>query len=438
MRTVKLILVLIALALATPCYGVTVSGVAGTVTHGESIVISGSSFGTKSPAAPLWWDDMEGATLNTHSTAVFGTGDLPGVISSLPSGSRHYTGALPTNNNGDYNVDEAFMKFRADGWDSSLALGTTGNGVDSPHQHSDVYAAGCHYEVGETPYEVGDPTFRDGDPQINYSNVGLTVSKPASFSTFVAYWYYRLDPAFFNEDDAGEDIRFNGKYLNLEQGYQDYNNGWYAGGSFGYRAWELRPEEESSGKTVTMNTGQGFNCSSATFEYMTNPRFDWIHITHIGDDSTNIEQMFEGGVLEAGGTGCSSSTTSYGYSLGYFHGACSKADDPDCTIHNTTWFGCRDCYKYYDDFYLDDTFSRIELCNNATHSSATICEPQPPTAWATGEITVTVNQGAIPNGTAYLFVFDSANAVNATGYAVTLEDGTATISGCTITGGTIQ
>ena len=52
------------------------------------------------------------------------------------------------------------------------------------------------------------------------------------------------------------------------------------------------------------------------------------------------------------------------------------------------------------------------LANNATYTSATIIEPQIPTAWADGSITVTVNQGALPDGDAFLFVFDSENEMS--------------------------
>jgi hypothetical protein len=74
-----------------------------------------------------------------------------------------------------------------------------------------------------------------------------------------------------------------------------------------------------------------------------------------------------------------------------------------------------------DDIYFDLTWSRVMLCNNAAYDSATICEPQIPSAWVDGSATVKVNLGQLPDtGTAYLFVFDADNNHNATGYSVTL------------------
>jgi hypothetical protein len=42
-----------------------VSGVSGTVAHGQNVTISGSGFGNKSSAAPLVWDNCSGTTITT-------------------------------------------------------------------------------------------------------------------------------------------------------------------------------------------------------------------------------------------------------------------------------------------------------------------------------------------------------------------------------------
>ncbi len=42
-----------------------ISGVSGTFSHGNSVVLSGSAFGTKATAAPIKWEDFEGHTPNT-------------------------------------------------------------------------------------------------------------------------------------------------------------------------------------------------------------------------------------------------------------------------------------------------------------------------------------------------------------------------------------
>jgi hypothetical protein len=81
-------------------------------------------------------------------------------------------------------------------------------------------------------------------------------------------------------------------------------------------------------------------------------------------------------------------------------------------------------YQYFDDIYMDTTFSRVMLANNSNYDNATIIEPQIPSAWSSNSITFTANLGKFQDqGTAYLFVFDSNNTRNATGFPVTIGEG---------------
>lgn len=76
---------------------------------------------------------------------------------------------------------------------------------------------------------------------------------------------------------------------------------------------------------------------------------------------------------------------------------------------------------WWDDVYISDTLSRVELCDNATWASRTQCEIQPVSARSTTSITISAaNQGAFSaSGTAYLYVVDSDNTVSA-GYEITI------------------
>lgn len=62
----------------------------------------------------------------------------------------------------------------------------------------------------------------------------------------------------------------------------------------------------------------------------------------------------------------------------------------------------------------------IEIGNASTWAACTHREIQIPTAWTTDEITATINQGSLPDGTAYLFVVD-ADGVASDGYEITLS-----------------
>lgn len=71
----------------------------------------------------------------------------------------------------------------------------------------------------------------------------------------------------------------------------------------------------------------------------------------------------------------------------------------------TTWM---------DDVYVDNTFSRVMICDNANYSNVTKCEMQPPiNIWNDNQIQVTVNQGSFANNsTGYLYVVDSNGNVS--------------------------
>ena len=73
-----------------------------------------------------------------------------------------------------------------------------------------------------------------------------------------------------------------------------------------------------------------------------------------------------------------------------------------------------------DDFYMDNTRARVEVCNAPTYSASTKCELQLPTAWSDSSITATLKKGYLSAGTAYVYVVNAAGNVNASGFAVTV------------------
>lgn len=58
-----------------------------------------------------------------------------------------------------------------------------------------------------------------------------------------------------------------------------------------------------------------------------------------------------------------------------------------------------------------DAWKRLVLANNATYVNATITEFQPIVSWSDTAIQFTVNQGALPLGPAFLFLFDETNTI---------------------------
>ncbi len=98
-------------------------------------------------------------------------------------------------------------------------------------------------------------------------------------------------------------------------------------------------------------------------------------------------------------------------------GRCDAQDNYDMTdmlivhaiIANTpTWNGS--IHYYYDDLYLDDTWSRVMICAGSTWSNRGHCEIQIPTAWSGTNASIVVHPGTFANGnTAYLYVVDANN-----------------------------
>lgn len=79
-----------------------------------------------------------------------------------------------------------------------------------------------------------------------------------------------------------------------------------------------------------------------------------------------------------------------------------------------------DCFRYFDDIYADTVLSRVILTDNSNWNNSTIFEPQIPSAWSNTSITCSANLGGLIDSVAYVFVFDSNNNRNTTGYLVSI------------------
>ena len=81
-----------------------------------------------------------------------------------------------------------------------------------------------------------------------------------------------------------------------------------------------------------------------------------------------------------------------------------------------------------DDIYMNNSWARVVLGDAPTYATSTKFEIQPvnwqtPT-WSSSSINVKFNQGNYANGqTAYIYVVDTAGAVNANGFPVTIGSG---------------
>lgn len=75
---------------------------------------------------------------------------------------------------------------------------------------------------------------------------------------------------------------------------------------------------------------------------------------------------------------------------------------------------------YLDDVYVNNTWARVEIGDNATYGNCTRRDIMPTTAWSATSITADFNAGGLADDTtAYLFVVD-ADGVASSGYEVTI------------------
>jgi hypothetical protein len=143
---VKRVLITIAIVVFSCSIGwaqVTVSGHSGTWTHGSSVTVTGSGFGSKSTAAPLVWDDCSGTNPLTL-----------------------WSGAWPDSS-----------------WEATYRANyrtpaTVGRGVALPHSHVTKYLSGAHYSYWDSPYAGG-----------GRSNTGANVMFWRYTTAHPSYWY---------------------------------------------------------------------------------------------------------------------------------------------------------------------------------------------------------------------------------------------------------
>ena len=78
---------------------------------------------------------------------------------------------------------------------------------------------------------------------------------------------------------------------------------------------------------------------------------------------------------------------------------------------------------WVDDVYVDTTPQRVEICNASTKATSTHCEIQPPTAWGDTGITAALNQGTFETGNSvYVIAYNGSNEAGSYG-PITLGSG---------------
>ena len=362
-----------------------ISDVSGDNHHNGVITISGGNFGAKSPAAPLWWDNMEGAPNGSTSLT---SGELSWVTSGSLSGSnKHYSEALPASGG----ESSALMTYRNVNYRQ----------VDGPHPFSTKYATGAHWQ------------FPNNSPQYSnssYQNVVLTVdSRSANKNVWFVRWYYRVDPNW----------ELINNYENHKMSAPNYGTTIYDRPN----CYMTHSQEATPGKAGDNTINNLPNCTggcSNVEERGPNPKVDWVAYEQLFDSPNGFHELWR-----FGGPGRYSGLTNY------LTSSCQNVKNNTRSFSLGGWFttntnlvesskrGGQNNFRYFDDVYVDNTFSRVVLADSQDYAAATIVEPQIPVAWSGNSIRATLNIGMLPTGrNNYLFVFDANNTSNPTGIPV--------------------
>lgn len=365
--------------------------------HGSNVEISGYSFGTKSPAAPLIWDDGEGATIDTPSAV---TGSGTGAERADGGTGWDYCAPLSATNS-THN-----MQYR-----------TSWNSMPHPHARSTKYLAASHYD------DCG------GSGPCNEVSVGYN-SGPASNTMYIHY-FLRLDPEW-------EDVSVNGQnYKEIRIGSINCTGGDECSR---YLAHAVDAYNVFYGTELILQNPNSYFCQLASEAEqrarsigdlrVPNPALNWVRREIRVQEYPGMFAMRTNNI---------DASTYYGANVWDTPIVCESTEHlwtrpdgqlPFGMVSIGTYAravlsgGLTDARmkRYFDDIYIDNTWSRVMLCNDDDYDEATICEPQIPSEWSTSSITVKANLGALTGETAYLFVFDSDNNANSTGYEVTLGD----------------
>ena len=391
----KTLLLIIFLAAATTIYAQpNITSVNGTFIHHNSVTIAGSAFGVKNPAPPILWDDC---------------------TSSVPLGT-YYDAWLPTEaeQGSQYNMAYRNAGFR---------------NIDPPHNRMNYFLGGAH----AISHHSG-----------TYSKGGnVAIGKNISSHSYFINYYYRIDPAFDQENHptAGDNLK-EIVLTNTEGAF--YPDGW---GAFGYTGWcgsdvpqvnNRNPIKLARRPINPENQDLPYSCSGNNLVHHNNPVNGWIKMQWEG----NYNHQFDGPqiVLTTYPDGAKTFQSHYGDGLTvseYARGPWANyPKENDLRFIGLGGFARVErqnngvnSFRYFAGVYMDTTRARVVLGNNQDYTSCTIMEPQIPASWSNSAITVQVNLGTLPDsGTAYLFVFDANNNHNQTGFPVTTGGSSADIT----------
>ena len=356
---------------------------AGGVAHGASYQITGTGFGTKSPAAPLLFDDMNhGQSYGTRwagGKPVTGDQYAIGYYDSTvisPDGPPH-------SNSGDTVIAGCHASKSGNAYNDVFP--------SSAHVWSDPQPIYCHHLMRfSSAWDFTDPAGSNFDRNLKLHTWDLS---PNSFS-YGADYYQFVNMGQEPGNPPTLNRRYGSHLLSAEWRQRPDELGNEDG-------WQRRPSSPSPFQGwIAHEVFQNFSLTSS------------VGFGYIVRDNKNATNPGSGTPPTQGQMRLPSMSADK--PAAYYHGRMGLTSMSNGQSFYNQWGGyARDRgttnWRMYKDFYIDNTWSRVMFANNSDYDSATITVPQPPTAWSDTSITVTVNKGMLSSGTNHVFVFDSSN-----------------------------
>jgi hypothetical protein len=330
-----------------------ITSVSGSVTQGGTLTISGSGFGTKSPAQPYLWAPMNG-DLNPSSLGVMKSW---ASITSL----NYQAGCGPAANTG-------------------CAAGTPSDGVTTNRWAAAVYSP-SHFGSGNDWNSYGQKSYvyRKSKRTFAYSNNGSTNVKTfrvwgTSATAFLAY------PDFYWSV-------YNGR-IGIEGIPQNSTNDYTMSSTTVSTA--MGPVNKWYSEEYALSSNTSATSSDGDFRVDINGGADLVSFPNNQWERNSITLKTASGYQGDG-------TMKVLYPV---HMLIESGGN---------WIPAPSGSQYFTaDVYADTTWARVMVGNSPTFNQTTDREIQVPVQWSSGSIQVNVNVNAFPTGQQmYLFVVDS-------------------------------
>ncbi len=370
-----------------------ISHVTGDFYNGNSVIIAGSNFGTKSPAAPVLWDDC------TDSTKL----------------AIYYSETLPSaaNQGSQYN-----MKYRTSSFLSSRS-------ISMPNDYTTFVLSGAH-ATSIHGYTTGN----------NVSLLIDTWDSPRAEPKYYVSYYYRVDPVFDEENSGG--LGDNMKELCISGDATQI----YGTGTWGYYNWcnNEVPDINYTNDDITIRRwgvdcpSLPYGCSGNNLIDHYNPINSWVRMEWLGDyDLIEDNPIVEIRILKAGSGQNNQSIDHYGNKLTTYETlyGCGYPDNSNYRSLGIGGFARTNrqnnginSFRYFANVYVDTVHSRVVIGDSITFDACTIIEPQIPISWNNNTINFTINLGRLTAPQmAYVYIFNSNNDHNMFGLPVSLNGG---------------